>query len=122
LVELVQRFHAEHAARFAHSDEADVVEIATLRLAAIGRMPDPELADTAKAAGDPVPPKPSGNRRVWLDDAWADAQIYQRTEIEPGASLTGPAIIEEAFTTLVVPARWTVTMTPSGDMIAEKNG
>jgi len=121
LADLVQRFHIEHAARFAHSDEADVVEIATLRLAAIGRMPDPELADAAGASGDPAPPVPSGSRRVWLDDAWVEAAIYQRGDIDAGASLTGPAIIEEAFTTLVVPARWTVTMTPSGDMLAEKN-
>ena len=56
LADLVQRFHTEHAARFAHSDEADVVEIATLRLAAIGRMPDHELAEAASAVGDPAPP------------------------------------------------------------------
>ncbi len=121
LADLVQRFHTEHAARFAHSDEADVVEIVTLRLAAIGRMPDPELADAAVASGAPTPPVPSGQRRVWLDEAWVEAAIYQRSDIDAGASLSGPAIIEEAFTTLVVPARWTVTMTPFGDMLAEKN-
>jgi N-methylhydantoinase A/oxoprolinase/acetone carboxylase beta subunit len=121
LADLVQRFHTEHAARFAHSDEADVVEIVTLRLAAIGRMPDPELADAALASGAPTPPVPSGQRRVWLDEAWVEAAIYQRSDIDAGASLSGPAIIEEAFTTLVVPARWTVKMTPFGDMLAEKN-
>lgn len=121
VADLVERFHTEHAARFAHSDAADVVEIATLRLAAIGRMPDPELAEITAGGSDPTPPAPIGQRRVWLDDVWVDAAVYQRDGIEPGAGLSGPAIIEEAFTTLVLPAKWTVTMTPQGDLIAEKN-
>lgn len=121
LAELVQRFHIEHAARFAHSDEADVVEIATLRLAAIGRMPAPEHAEIVVSSDELTAPVSTGQRRVWLDDAWVDAAIYQRDGVQPGASLSGPAIIEEAFTTLVLPARWTVTMTPQGDLIAEKN-
>ncbi|MGZ0190142.1 MAG: hydantoinase/oxoprolinase family protein [Alphaproteobacteria bacterium] len=78
LAELVSRFHREHARRFAHSDEADVVEIATLRMAAIGCMPDPDLAATARAASDP--PTPTGHRRVWLSDAWTEAPIYVRDD------------------------------------------
>ena len=121
LADLVQRFHIEHAARFAHSDEADVVEIATLRLAAIGRCRTRSL-QTLPAHPAILPHRflPAAGAYGWMN-AWVEAAIYQRGDIDAGASLTGPAIIEEAFTTLVVPARWTVTMTPSGDMLAEKN-
>lgn len=123
LAKLVTRFHTEHAARFAHSDEADVVEIATLRLAAIGVMPDPELADTPSVSGGAAkPPDPIGQRRVWLDDAWVDAPIFHRDDILPDTGVSGPAIIEEAFTTLVLPSGWSTTMSASGDLIAERTG
>ena len=116
--ELVERFHAEHARRFAHSDPADQVEIATFRLAAIGRMPDPDFADVARPASGT--PSRSGSRRIWLDDAWTDTPIYQRDALGAGAAIAGPAVIEEAFTTLILPAGWRAEMHASGDLLATR--
>ena len=66
LADLVQRFHTEHAARFAHSDEADVVEIATLRLAAIGRMPDPNLQTPPRMRRSRPPLHPAAAAYGWM--------------------------------------------------------
>lgn len=118
LAELVERFHAEHARRFAHADTADTVEIATLRMAAIGRMPDPDLAAAASAAAGPA--TASGRRRVYLEETWVDAPVYDRDALAPGAEIEGPCIVEEAFTTLVVPAGWRAEMQPGGDLVAQR--
>lgn len=119
LAALVDSFHDEHARRFAHADPADTVEIATLRCAAIGRMPDPDLSGGQPQDTASGPPKPTGIRRVWLDNAWVDAPIYRRDDLF-GGPVDGPCIVEEAFTTLVISKGWRATMTPPGDLIAER--
>ncbi|MEQ9124824.1 MAG: hydantoinase/oxoprolinase family protein, partial [Alphaproteobacteria bacterium] len=119
LARLVKSFHAEHLRRFAQADPTDVVEIATLRLAAIGVMPDPDLAAADAALGDA--PAPTGRRRVNLDGAWTDAPVYRREALGRGAGIDGPCIVEEAFTTLVIPGGWRARMAEGGDLVAERN-
>lgn len=120
LAELVERFHREHERRFAHADLADTVEIATLRMAAIGRMPDPDLAidEGGQTAG--AAPKPVGARRVNLGGAWAETPVFDRTNLAPGAAIDGPCVVEEAFTTLILPAGWRAEMQANGDLVAER--
>ncbi len=118
LAELVQRFHAEHARRFAHADPADTVEIATLRLAAIGRMPNPDFVAVDRAGA--TAPAATGERRVWLDEAWTVAPVFARDDLGAGARIDGPCIVEEAFTTLVIPSGWRAHMQGDGDLVAER--
>lgn len=118
LARLVESFHTEHARRFAHADPKDTVEIATLRCAAIGRMPNPDMQDAA-IEGAGAAPKPTGQRRVWLDEAWVDAAIYRREDLRHGP-VDGPCVVEEAFTTLIIPGGWRTNMAPSGDLLAER--
>ena len=47
--EISLRFHAHHAQRFSYANPEDTVELVTLRLAAIGRMPRPQIS-----AAEPV--------------------------------------------------------------------
>jgi len=116
LARLVASFHDEHLRRFAHADAADTVEVATLRLAAIGVMPDPDLtAEDASGISASV-----GRRRVNLDGGWTDAPVYRREALARGAAIDGPCIVEEAFTTLLVPAGWTARMAEGGDLVAER--
>lgn len=43
-----------------------------------------------------------GTRSVYFDGAWHDTVIYRREALPLGASFTGPAIVEQADTTIVV--------------------
>ena len=115
---LVERFHAEHARRFAHSDESETVEIATLRLAAIGKMPPLETVeatdrtDSAAAAAT--------RRSVNLGEGWVDAPVYERATLADAGAIDGPCVIEEAFTTLLIPGGWRLSMQAGGDLVAER--
>jgi len=55
--------------------------------------------------GGPVPPKEAflGTRPFYRHKQWVNADLYQMESLQPGNHIVGPAIIESASTTFVVP-------------------
>jgi len=45
--------------------------------------------------------------------------VYQRSDLEPGSELAGPALIEEGQTTTVVPASFTLHVDGAGYLVME---
>lgn len=96
-------FHAEHEARFGYADPRANVEIVNVRLRASVAAPLPEtpaepaLPHTASAVGE---------AEVWFADGPAQAQVYERDDLEPGAIFDGPALVAQMDATTVVPAGW----------------
>ncbi len=61
-----------------------------------------------------------GSRQVWFEDAGRiDCAIYDRRALPGGERVPGPAIIEAADTTVVVPPGWRLTCDPRGFLIME---
>ncbi len=114
LAALVEAFHALHRQRFSYANPADPVDIVTLRLTATGRLPAPsglrpaDSAQTAKA----LP------RRVFVAGAWQEVPVYRRAHVR--APVDGPALIEEAYTTVFVAAGWRCGPGADGDLVAER--
>jgi N-methylhydantoinase A len=52
-------------------------------------------------------------------DAPISTKVYNRDGLMPGHKIAGPAIIEQADTTTVVPPGWEALVQPSGDIILE---
>jgi N-methylhydantoinase A len=44
----------------------------------------------------------TGKRRAWFGGAWHVAKIYRREKLPPGARLTGPTVVEQLDSTLVL--------------------
>lgn len=111
-------FHALHQQRFAHNDVGAALEIVTLRVQATGILPKPVEADVTPHSD--VAEK--GARRVWFDGGWTSAQIHERDALSVESKITGPAIIEETYSTLLLPSGWSMSVTPSGDLLATRDG
>ena len=62
-----------------------------------------------------------GRRAVYFREhhAYVRTPVYDRYALGAGASCTGPAIVEERESTLVVPPGWTVTADAHNNLIAE---
>jgi N-methylhydantoinase A len=81
------------------------MEIAALRVRAVGRTMQPTIATTdqpqERRAGDEVR-KPS--RPAWWHELsrMADTDVFDGTQLTAGHVVEGPAIIEEPQTTVVV--------------------
>ena len=111
---LLGRFHAIHEQRFSYANPDDPVEIVTLRLTAIGKLP--EIVIVRELAS----PETLGRRRrpVFLAGAWQDVAVHRRAELT--GPVQGPALIEEAYTTVFVGTGWRCAPDPGGDLIADR--
>lgn len=100
LASLCRRFDALHKQRYGHT-MTDPVQIVHVRVRGIGRTPRPELRTIPpRIAGTPMP---RANRKAFCfaHRAMVDFAVYDRDELREGDVAPGPAIVEEATTTLV---------------------
>jgi N-methylhydantoinase A len=58
-------------------------------------------------------------RPVWFDGAWIDTPIYQREELPRGHRFSGPAIIEQLDTTVVIEPMDRARVDSCGNIIIE---
>jgi N-methylhydantoinase A len=109
-------FHQAHHAQYAHSEPDVTPEIVTIRCAATGTLPKPGPRPFAIAGAT----GPKGARAIVVNGARAEAPVYDRDRIDTGSSINGPAIIEEAHSTLYLPPNWTLAVSPSGDLLGTR--
>ena len=100
--ELVSRlFHEEHQKHYGFNEPDSALQTSTLRLGVIGRVAPVTLpnADEAK-------PTTTGVRKLWHGGRHLEAAVYRREEFGQGASVTGPAVIEQPDTTIFLLPGW----------------
>jgi N-methylhydantoinase A len=104
LLDLADRFHTRHQADrgFAFRNQEPVVR--GVRLMARGHTPKP--AHLAEVGSAPVEAARAGSRRVFFGVDWIDTPVVRGDDLAPGATVAGPALIEEPFTVVVVPPGW----------------
>ncbi|WP_424813799.1 hydantoinase/oxoprolinase family protein [Roseococcus sp. YIM B11640] len=113
---LLSRFHASHRARFSYAAENEPVEIVTLRMAAIGRLPQP-----AETSGGVVEERATPGSRLVSHGGQANLwPVWRRETLHTEDVVSGPAIVEEAFATHVISAGWEAKLDPEGALIARR--
>jgi N-methylhydantoinase A len=111
---LRRAFDAAHEETFGYSDRGNDAEIVNIRLVSIGEVDKPALSFAPEATAAPVP----RNRKVWFG-GWIDTAVHDRSDLPVGWMFSGPAVIEEAGGTSIVPPGWTVRVHESGAMVGE---
>jgi N-methylhydantoinase A len=113
LLDLAERFHDGHQADrgFAFRTQQPVVR--GVRLLARGTTPKPpRVADLDVAAGGGTHGPPT-SRDVHFG-RWVSAAVLDGTNLAAGATVEGPALIEEPFTVVAVWPGWRATLAPHG--------
>jgi N-methylhydantoinase A/oxoprolinase/acetone carboxylase beta subunit len=64
--------------------------------------------------------KPSTTRRIWLAGGWREVAVWKRDQIPLGGTVAGPAVIEEAYTTVLLLEGWDCHRDKSGHLIARR--
>jgi N-methylhydantoinase A len=111
LLGVAQAMHRTHEALYGFREADERVEVVSVRLSIIGKVPEVTLPMLAEQVGDP---RPRGRRPVFHKGTWIDAGIYTRADLLAGASLVGPAIITQSDTTIWVPPTWRLSVHQSG--------
>ena len=96
--EISNRFHARHNELFTYSLPDQEAVLVNGRLAVIGELP--RLPEEPKKISDTKVGQ-SKQRNIYLS-GWQDVTVYDLESLSPGATVTGPAIIESATTTIVL--------------------
>lgn len=102
LKDTMHTFHTEHQREYAWSSEEQGVQIYVLQVTAVGRVPKPDLPKYPK--GGNAEQALTGTRQVYFEEAgFVETKVYQRENLPAGATLQGPAVIEQLDTTTVIP-------------------
>ena len=85
------------------------VQFVNYRVSAVGIIDKPTLKEEPLDPKASVP-KPMEQRKVLFQEHrdFIDTSVYLRDELLPGCRFTGPAIIEQMDTTIVIPPLWNV--------------
>ena len=75
------------------------------------------MRNHSRSAGDG---KPSKTREIWLAGGWRDVAVWKRDQIPLGGTVAGPAVIEEAYTTVLLLEGWDCHRDDSGHLIARR--
>ena len=93
------------------------VRLLNLRLAVIGRRPKLDLKRLAPAAGGSIAAAKTGSRPMFAAGTWADTAVYDRLALPIGAEVTGPAVLEQLDTTIIVEPGQTARVDDFGNVV-----
>jgi N-methylhydantoinase A len=111
------RFDETYAARYGYSSPTEPVEAVTWKLSAIAGSPRIALPKT-----HPVGRNASkGVRAAYFPErkGFVDTPVYDRYALAAGATIAGPAIVEERESTTVLPPGTTATVDAYATLIAQ---
>lgn len=111
-------FHKSHQLTYGHSDRSADISLKEIRVHVIGEKTKPPYAHVPDGDGA----RPFGSRPVRINGTVHKAALYRRSELGAGDSLSGPAIVDQLDTTVLVPAGWTATMLPAGILLLNGMG
>jgi N-methylhydantoinase A len=119
--EAALEFHAAHHVRFGYSDPDEPVQIVNARVKAFGRADRPEIALTPFERESNAEPDRTRDV-VFAGQNGAETRstgIYDRTNLQAGSRVMGPAIITQYDTTTVLPPGWSALVDQAGNLVAE---
>jgi N-methylhydantoinase A/oxoprolinase/acetone carboxylase beta subunit len=101
--DLKPHFYERYEVIYGHAHKHLDLEVMTCRLRASAPRPSVVLPRAEQAGTDPQAAR-KGSRRAYLSDrnAFGDVPVYDRYLLPSGATIAGPAIIEEKDSTTVV--------------------
>ncbi|MHB8876739.1 MAG: hydantoinase/oxoprolinase family protein, partial [Myxococcaceae bacterium] len=115
--DVVERFHGEHDRRYGYQlkEQKTPVEVINLRLRSIGRTVKPSFPELKKGGVDASAAR-KGARRAWVPEhqAFEEVPTYDAEKLQNGMRLSGPAIVDQANTTLFLSAAY--------DLICDRYG
>lgn len=110
-------FHEMHEAEHTYARRDEDVQITSLRVRSRALLDKPALGRLPASRGAP---RPKGHRRAWFGDRFRRAAVYDGPAMRAGQQVAGPALVEEPFTTVVVPPGWTLRLDRLGNYVATR--
>ena len=111
---LRQAFDSRHEEAFGYADTTNDAEIVNIRLVSVGEVDKPTLEFIPTNTREIK----SYRRNVWFGD-WVETTVYDRDTLQADFEFSGPAIVEEAGGTSIVPPGWSVSVRANGALVCQ---
>ena len=103
LEQIAQRFHQAHQTVYGHHSPQQSVHLVNLRVVAVGKLPRSYASRPVQGRSGPLAQARVGSRQVFFRETGLTAcPIYERERLPIDTPIPGPAILEEASSTIVV--------------------
>jgi N-methylhydantoinase A len=117
--ELSTTFHQFHEREYGFCLDSPV-ELVNLRVSGTVRVPKPTPQYLAATQRDLAAARPSERMVYWSKEGRVATVVLRRDQLPPQARLTGPAIIEEPTTTVLIPGAFAAGVDDLGNLILER--
>jgi N-methylhydantoinase A len=117
---LEEMFHERHQHLFGHSSPNSSTEFVTLSTSATGPTTKGQMFEIEK--GSPSADRArKKNRKVYFEElrGYVDCPTFERSLLKAGNILTGPAIVEQMDTTIVIPPKQKAKVDKFGNIIID---
>jgi N-methylhydantoinase A len=120
---LREAFETEYLRLYGRLGPPVAVEAITWRVVSSGPRPDLRLSTAPEATGDAESAR-KGTRRAYVPEQGGmnEVAVYDRYRLGPGATFTGPAIIEERESTTVIGPGAAISVDGEGNLVITKGG
>ncbi|WP_024586591.1 hydantoinase/oxoprolinase family protein [Aliihoeflea sp. 2WW] len=95
-------FEAAYRSAFGRLLAGIPMRVMNYRVAVVGRRPAFDMGAFAPVTDKTAEQCRTGSRKVYAEGAWHDTPLYDRLALPVGAKIAGPAILEQADTTIFV--------------------
>jgi len=115
MAEMTEAFEAAHMQRFGFVPENATLLIDVLTAEAIGATGEKvNLPDTT------APAAPAKTGKMWSQGAWHDVAVMDRTTMQLGETVKGPAILTEPTGTNILETDWEAECVSGGNLILRR--
>jgi N-methylhydantoinase A len=118
--DLIKDFHKRHQTQFGYSDENMVTRITSIKLKAVGKPQQVAISEQPHVDEDPSKAL-KRSREVYFKELGGFTEIpcYDGDRLRNGNNVTGPAVIEEKTTTIVIPPGAAINVDRFGNYVGK---
>jgi len=115
-----EEFETEHQSRygFIQTEKSLIIESVSVEL--VEKMDTPEEALIKRIRPETEIPNSLETVQMFTLDKWYDTPVYRRENLQPEDIITGPAIIVEKISTIVVEPHWEARLTERNHLILNR--
>lgn len=120
LADIVEAFHKRHEELYTYSERHNEVEVVNIESAVFGVIEKPERMHIAAGNGADKAVKCHRDMVFTADGARQSTTVYDGNLLGAGDVVAGPAVIEEATTTIVIEPGWSTELHETGTYVVTR--
>ena len=122
--EIQQAFETIYFDRFRVRLSEIRAQIVSVSTSVIGQRPPVDLAGLIPpdSRADTLEEARLGSRPVWFDGGWVEAALYDREKLPANSQLTGPAVLEQMDTTILIEPQDSASTDADGNILIQIGG